>query len=290
MSRLAQIVLLCGVLLAANPLRAVVSVVDDAGRSVTLARPAQRIVSLSPHATELLFAAGAGARVVGAVSYSDFPAAAARLPRVGDAHALDLERIVALRPDLVVAWLTGNSRQQVDRLAASGIPVFFSEPRVAEDVATNLARLGELAGTTDAAGAAAARFRAELLRLASRYRGARPVTLFYEIWHTPPMTLNGRHFVSDILVRCGARNIFADIPALTPTVSLEAVIAAAPQVIATGAGAEALDFWRGRIEIPAARSGHLCEVDATRMHRAGPRLVAAAAQLCGCIDRARRAP
>lgn len=287
MSRLTAIALVCGLLLTASPLRAAVAVTDDAGRRVLLAQPAKRIVSLSPHATELLFAAGAGARVVGAVSYSDFPAAAARLPRVGDAHALDLERIVALRPDLVVAWLTGNSRQQVDRLTASGIPVFFSDPHVAEDVATSLARLGELAGTVDAARAVAARFGNELQRLSRRYRGAQPVSVFYEIWHTPPMTLNGRHFVSDILARCGARNVFADVPALTPTVSLEAVIAAAPQVIATGAGAEALAFWRGRLEIPAARNGHLCEVDATRMHRAGPRLVEAAAQLCGCIDRAR---
>ena len=290
MSRLAEIALLCGLLLGANPLLAAVSVIDDAGRNVTLARPASRIVSLAPHATELLFAAGAGARVVGAVSYRDFPAAAARLPQVGDARALDLERIVALRPDLVVAWLTGNSRQQVDHLTASGIPVFFSNPRVAEDVATNLARLGELAGTRATGRAAAARFGDALQQLASRYRGARLVSLFYEIWHTPPMTLNGRHFVSDILARCGARNVFADIPALTPTVSLEAVIAAAPEVIATGAGGEALSFWRGRIEIPAARNGHLCEADATRMHRAGPRLVEAAAQLCGCIDRARHGP
>lgn len=287
MSRLTAIALVCGLLLTAGPLRAAVAVTDDAGRRVLLAQPAKRIVSLSPHATELLFAAGAGARVVGAVSYSDFPAAAARLPRVGDAHALDLERIVALRPDLIVAWLTGNSRQQVDRLAASGTPVFFSDPHVAEDVATSLARLGELAGSVDAARVAAARFSDELQRLEGRYRGAQPVSVFYEIWHTPPMTLNGRHFVSDILARCGARNVFADVPALTPTVSLEAVIAAAPQVIATGAGPEALAFWRGRPEIPAARDGHLCEVDATGMHRAGPRLVEAAAQLCGCIDRAR---
>lgn len=290
MLKLGEFALLCGLLLMANSLRAAVSVIDDAGRRVTLPQPASRIVSLAPHATELLFAAGAGARVVGAVSYSDSPAAAARLPRVGDAHALDLERIVALRPDLVVAWLTGNSRQQVDRLAASGIPVFFSNPRVAEDVATDLARLGELAGTGDTARAAAARFRDELQQLTSRYRGARPVSVFYEIWHTPPMTLNGRHFISDILARCGARNVFADVPALTPTVSLEAVIAAAPQVIASGAGAEALNSWRSRPEIPAARNGHLCEVDATRMHRAGPRLAEAAAQLCSCIDWARHQP
>jgi iron complex transport system substrate-binding protein len=289
-----RLVGMCMVLLAAYLTAATaatvaaVTVRDDAGRTVVLQQPAQRIVSLAPHATELLFAAGAGGRLVGVAAYSDFPADAAALPQVGDAHALDLERIVALRPDLVVAWASGNSRQQVDRLAATGIPVFFSEPRVAEDVASNLQRLGALAGTAREAKDAAAHFRGALADLEQRYRGARPVSVFYEIWHTPPMTLSGRHFVSDMLARCGARNVFADLPALTPTLSVEAVIAAAPEVIATGAGAEAADFWRGRREIPAAHHGRVCEVDATRMHRAGPRLADAAAELCECIDGARR--
>ena len=269
---------------------AAVAVTDDAGRSVSLMQPANRVVSLSPHATELLFAAGAGSRVVGVVAYSDYPPRATRLPQVGDAHALDLERIVSLKPDLAVAWLSGNNRQQVDRLAASGIPVFYSEPRKAEDVASDLERLGELAGRASVAGEAAARFRARLGELEARYRDARPVTVFYEIWHTPLMTLNGRHLVSDMLARCRARNVFADAPALVPTVSLEAVIGAAPEVIATGAGREAFDSWRARKEIPAARRGNLCQIDATRMHRPGPRLVDATADLCACIDRARHSP
>jgi len=280
--------LLSGLLIASVAARAAIVVGDDAGRSVTLERPAQRIVSLSPHATELLFAAGAGARVVGVAAYSDYPPAATPLPQVGDAHALDLERILALRPDLVVAWLSGNSRQQVERLEASGIAVYFSEPRTASDVAANLERLGQLAGTDAAGRAAAQHYRAELAQLEQAYRGARPVKLFYEIWHAPVMTLSGRHFVSDILARCGAINVFADLPALVPTVSPEAVISAAPEAIASGAGAEAIAYWAARRELPAARSGALCAVDATRMHRAGPRLVAAARELCGCIAKARR--
>jgi iron complex transport system substrate-binding protein len=279
---------LSGLLIASVAARAAIVVGDDAGRSVTLERPAQRIVSLSPHATELLFAAGAGARVVGVAAYSDYPPAATPLPQVGDAHALDLERILALRPDLVVAWLSGNSRQQVERLEASGIAVYFSEPRTASDVAANLERLGQLAGTDAAGRAAAQHYRAELAQLEQAYRGARPVKLFYEIWHAPVMTLSGRHFVSDILARCGAINVFADLPALVPTVSPEAVISAAPEAIASGAGAEAIAYWAARRELPAARSGALCAVDATRMHRAGPRLVAAARELCGCIAKARR--
>jgi iron complex transport system substrate-binding protein len=288
MRRLPFVPLAWAFLIALAPAFGTINVSDDAGRSVTLAQPARRIVSLSPHATELLFAAGAGERVVGVAAYSDYPPDAAILPHIGDARALDLERIVSLKPDLAVAWLTGNNRQQVDKLAASGIAVFYSEPRRAEDVASNLERLGELAGTVEAGVNAAQRFRTGLRELQASYRGARPVTVFYEIWHTPIMTLNGHHLVSDMLGRCGARNVFAALPALAPTVSLEAVIAAAPEVIATGAGPEALEFWRRRREIPAARTGHLCQVDATRMHRAGPRLLDAARELCGCIDRARR--
>lgn len=269
--------------IGAAPARAAVVVSDDAGRVVSLPRPAQRIVSLAPHATELLFAAGAGARVVGVAAYSDFPPEAARLTQVGDAHALDLERILALRPDLVVAWLSGNSRQQVDKLAASGIAVYFSEPRRTGEIASNLERLGDLAGSAGSGRAAANRFRGELVELDHAYRAAPAVSLFYEIWHEPLMTLNGRHFVSDVLARCGARNVFADLPALVPTVSLEAVIAAAPQVIASGAGEAAIAAWRSRREIPAVRDGRLCAVDAVRMHRPGPRLMAAARELCACI-------
>jgi iron complex transport system substrate-binding protein len=277
------LVFLAAAMAAALPLRAAVTVFDDAGRKVSLQRAATRIVSLAPHATELLFAAGAGPRVVGVAAYSDFPPEAARLPQVGDAHALDLERIVALRPDLVVAWLSGNSRQQVEKLAARGIPVFYSEPARVEEVAANLQRLGQLAGSGEAGSASANRLRSELVELERSYRDAPPVRLFYEIWHEPLMTLNGRHFVSDVLARCGARNIFADLTPLVPTVSLEAVIAAAPQVIASGAGEAALAAWRTRREIPAVHDGRLCAVDAVRMHRPGPRLVAAARELCGCI-------
>jgi iron complex transport system substrate-binding protein len=282
MSRLLLVIAWLG--LSATSLAAV-EVVDDLDRRVALPRPAQRIVSLAPHATELLFAAGAGARVVGVAAYSDFPPEAARLPQVGDAHALDLERIVAMRPDLVVAWASGNSRQQVERLAQRGIAVFYSEPGRLPDIAASLERLGELAGTQAAALAAAARLRGELAALEAEYRGVPAIRLYYEIWHSPPMTVSGRHFVSDALARCGFVNVFAALEPLAPAVSLEAVIAARPQAIATGAGAEAAAFWRGRRDLAAP----VCEVDPSRMHRPGPRLAGAAREVCACLDAARRA-
>lgn len=265
---------------------AAIDVRDDTGKTVRLAAPAARIVSLAPHVTELLFAAGAGGHLVAATRYSDYPPEATQLPRVGDAHAIDLERILALKPDLVVAWSSGNNQTEVGRIAGAGIPVFISEPHHADDIATTLIRLGRLAGTEAPAAAAAARFRAELAQLSEDYRGAAPYRLFYEIWHQPIMTLNGRHMVSDVLARCGARNVFAAAPTLVTTVSLEAIIAAAPQAIASGAGDNALAFWRGRHELPAVRRGRVCGLDTSRMHRSGPRLVQAARELCACLGSA----
>jgi iron complex transport system substrate-binding protein len=279
--RIALLLLLPGIAAAA-------SVTDDAGRQVSLERPARRIVSLAPHATELLFAAGAGPAVVGVAAWSDHPREAATLPQVGDAHAIDLERVLALDPDLVVAWLSGNNRRQVERLEQAGLTVYYSEPSRLEEVATSLERLGELAGSAAAARAAAASFRAELAGIEADYRGRRPLRVFYEIWHEPPMTLNGRHFVSDALARCNVVNVFAALPALVPTVSAEAVVAARPEAIASGAGPEAIADWRALKQLPASRSGVLCASDPARMHRPGPRLLAATRELCACLDRARR--
>ncbi len=264
-----------------------VSVRDDSGRELRLAQPATRIISLAPHATELLFAAGAGTRVAAVAAWSDYPPEAAKLPQVGDAHALDIERIVALRPDLVVAWSSGNSASQIAQLEARGIAVFRSDPQRVEEVATNLERLGALAGTDATAALAARRFREGFTELARSHARRAPVKLFYEIWGEPLMTFNDKHIVSDVMRLCGARNVFGDSPLLTPTVPVEAVISAAPDLIISGTGAEVLQAWRRWPQIPAVKNAKLCTVDPAHMHRAGPRLLEGARELCNCIDAAR---
>jgi iron complex transport system substrate-binding protein len=195
-------------LIAALPAHAAVSVVDDAGETVTLAQPARRIVSLAPHVTELIFAAGGGDRIVGTVSYSDYPPQARDIPRVGDNKALDLERIAALKPDLIVVWRHGNAQKQTDRLRALGMPLFFSEPRKLDGIADNLEKLGTLMGTTPVAHRAATDFRQQVSTLRKTYAGRPPVTVFYQVWQQPLMTLNGEHMVSDLLALCGGRNLF----------------------------------------------------------------------------------
>jgi iron complex transport system substrate-binding protein len=263
---------------------------DDAGETVHLAAPAQRIVTLAPNATELVFAAGAGARIVGTVDTSNFPAAARTLPRVGDVHAIDLERIVALAPDLVVTW-PYTTPAQVALLRARGIAIFTADPKSIDGIAADLERLGELAGTDGEASAAAAAFRARIASLKSRYAGRRRLRVFYEIWDPPLYTIGGRHLISEAIALCGGENVFAALSLPAPEVSVEAVLAARPEAIIAGADGAArppwLDRWQRWPEVPAAKLGHLYVVDADLLHRDGPRFVDGAASLCEAIDAAR---
>ncbi len=287
----ALVLSLMGLLGATSAPAAGVQVRDDAGATLTLAAPARRIVSLAPHLTEHLFAVGAGSQVVGVVAYSDFPDAARQLPVVGDSAQLDLERIVALRPDLIVAWQSGNSAQQLQRLAALGLPIYRSESRELRDIAATLLRLGELTGHAATAIAQARRFETGIAALRERYAQRSEVRVFYQIWHQPLLTINGTHMISQALTVCGARNVFAELGALTPSVGEEAVLAADPDAIVTGAvpggAADGFDGWRKRKGLRATLIGNLLHVNPDTLHRQSMRLVEGAAELCQKIDAAR---
>lgn len=264
---------------------------DDTGETVRLAAPARRIVSLAPHVTETLYAAGAGAWLVGAVDYSDYPAAAKTLPRVGGYSKLDLESIAALKPDLVVGWASGNAPAHVARLRALGIPVYLSQPERIDDVAASLERYGELAGTQAVARAAAAAFRDRLQALRTRY-GARPkVRTFYQIWKQPLMTVGGTQVISDAIRLCGGENVFADLKPLAPQVTVEAVLAADPEaIIASGMGEarpEWLDDWRQWKTLTAVKRDNLFFIPPDLIQRHTPRLVEGAARLCAHLETAR---
>ncbi|WP_050466143.1 cobalamin-binding protein [Herbaspirillum chlorophenolicum] len=283
-------VFLFGAALSLSAASAAITVKDDLGNEVTLAQPARRIVSLAPHVTELLYAAGAGDRLIGASNFSDFPAAAAKLPSVGSFAALDLERVLSLKPDLVVAWHSGNKPSQLARLREFGIPIYESQPADFGMIADSLEKLSRLAGSESIGNTAAKDFRARWQALQTQYRGRTEVSVFYQIWSQPPMTLNGRHMVSSVLKLCGGRNIFADLPQLAPTVSVEAVLAADPQVILTPGDAkdQPLERWRQFPRLRAVRDGHLYAVNADWLNRAGPRVLDAAEQVCDLLDRARK--
>ncbi len=265
-----------------------VTVLDDTQRPVTLAQPAQRVVSLAPHVTEILFAAGAGARVVGTMAFSDYPPAARRLPRVGTHRKVDIEKLLTLEPDLVVGWHSGNPRTDLEQIERLGLTLFVSEPRRVDDIASNVLRLGQLTGADDEAARVAQRLHEGVRELTARYAHRAPVTVLYQIWGEPVITLNGNHLVSDLLGRCGGVNVFAELTALAPRVDVEAVLTRNPQaIIASGADAARptwLDAWRRWPTLEAVRHGHLYHIEPDVILRHTPRVLFGMERLCRLLD------
>jgi iron complex transport system substrate-binding protein len=207
---------------------------------------------------------------------------------MGSSSALDIERIVALKPDLVVAWSSGNSASQIARLRAIGIPVFESEPHQLETIATSLLRLSQLAGTEASGAAAADAFKARLAQLDATYRQKPPVRVFYQIWKKPLMTLNGSHMVSSVIALCGGQNVFGKLPQLAPTVSTEAVLQANPEVIfAADGGSSPSAGWRRFPGMAAVAADNLFTLTPNWMSRPGPRILDGAAELCQKLELAR---
>jgi iron complex transport system substrate-binding protein len=268
-----------------------IRLVDDSGRAVTLKRPAQRIISLAPHITELVFAAGAGDRIVGTVEYSNYPEKAKSIARIGDSALLDLERIVALRPDLILVWQHGNAQRQLDKLLSLGIPVFYNQPDKLPDIARSIESFGRLTGTEAAASAVAREFLAREAELRTRYAGRQPVRVFYQIWERPLMTINDEHLISDVIRMCGGQNVMGALTKLVPEISTEAVLDANPEVIA-GATAEVntrgrLDNWKAWPRILAVGRDNLFVVHTDLISRHTPRILDGARLMCEQLDSAR---
>ncbi|HJW02995.1 MAG TPA: cobalamin-binding protein [Azospira sp.] len=289
--RAACLALLALVLLAVAPARAEILLQDDTGATVRLAQPARRIVSLAPHVTENLYAAGAGERLVGTVDYSDYPDAAKKLPRVGGYSHIDLEAVAALKPDLVIAWDSGNAPGQVAKLKAMGIPVFLSQPNHIDDVAGQLEKFGQLAGSGSVANVAAARYHNKLAELRRRYSSRPPVRTFYQIWKQPLMTVGGGQIISDAIRLCGGDNVFGNLTQLASKVSEEAVLAANPEaIVASGMGESRpdwLDDWKRWKQMTAVVRDNLFFVPPELIQRHTPRLLEGAERLCQHLETAR---
>ena len=268
------------------------SVIDDRGRSIRLDHVARRIVSLSPHITELVFAAGAGDRLVGVVRYSDYPEAAKSIPDIGDSSSLDLERIIALKPDLVITWRNGNTASDIEKLEKLGLTVFATEATRLEDVSRLLRVTGKLAGTSAQAEPAASAYETELQQIKRNYGGRQQIRVFQLIWHQPLMTVNGKHIMSDIINVCGGINVFASAPSLTPVISAEDLLEADPQAIISSVSLEfaetgAWERLRQLSHISAVKSNHLFFVHPDLMHRQTPRMLQAAKTVCTQLERVR---
>ncbi len=263
-------------------------VTDDRGKRLTLPRPAQRIVTMAPSITEIVYAAGAGATLVGVARYSDYPPQAAQLPQVGDAARVDLERVMALRPDLVIGWKSGNQTADFERLERLGFTLYVAEPAALAAIPQLLRAIGALAGTRPAAQAAADEFERGIDGLRARY-GERPrVRVFYEIWHQPLMTVNGRHMISDVIRLCGGSNVFAGVGVLTPVVSLESVLAARPEVVLGGSSLttpeELSSVWGRYRSFSGLRDIKALYVDPDYIQRQTPRVLQGAQAVCEHLE------
>jgi iron complex transport system substrate-binding protein len=267
------------------------SVQDDNGNEVILDHAAQRIVSLAPHATELIYEVGAGGQLVGVSDASDFPAAATRLPSVGGAAGFDLERIASLHPDLIVAWASGNSRSQIEALRRLGLAVFESDPKNVDQIATSLTRLGQLTGHAQEGEAHAETFRRAIAALAPGRARLVRVKVFYQVWDPPLYTLGGPHLVTRLIEMCGGTNIFDDVAALAPEVSAEAVLTRQPDLIVTDPSQrEAVRAsWIARGMKRADEPARVAGIDPDLLTRPTARVAQGAAALCTAIDAARAA-
>ena len=278
-------------LLVSFEAHAAVHAIDDEGRTVTLPSPARRIISLAPHVTELLFAAGAGERIIATSRFSDYPPAALDIPRIGDSFAIDTERVLALKPDLIVVWLHGNSEAQLEQMRKLGIPVFSSEPRRLADIGATLRRFGTLTGNEAAAETAARRFERDVATLRERHAGRPIVRVFYQIAERPLLTINREHIIEDVLELCGARNIFAELGTLTPNVTAEAVAARDPEAIVTSAdepgNESSFAVWKRLTAMHATRKRNFIELHSDLISRQSPRIVEGAKTLCAELDRVR---
>ena len=261
-------------------------VTDDAGNTFNTIRPVRRIISLAPPITELLYSAGAGQYIVGTVSYSDYPAAAKKIKRIGSYNKFSIEEIIALQPDLIVAWDSGNPHHIVEKLKSLGYPVFINRPRHLEELPSIVKRLSLLAHTN--ADKPIADYLKKYNDLKKRYTNKRKVKLFYQYWNNPLMTINGQHIISDVMRLCGAENIFEKVKVLAPAVSVESVVQSDVEVIIVGGLQEQhkqwLNDWRKWKDLPAVKNKHLYNVNPDLLQRHTLRIIDGAKLICEKTD------
>lgn len=267
-----------------------INATDDLNNVFKFKTPLKRIISLSPHATELLFAAGASNQIIGAVNYSDYPEAAKKIPRIGGYNKLDLEKIIALRPELIIIWPGGNPADQLEEIKQLGIPTFASEPQLFEDVARNISTLGKILGTEPVSEPAANTFLKRLSLLRDTYKNRSSINVFYQVWNKPLMTINNGHLVSQIISLCGGVNIFGDLPTLAPRISIESVIGKNPDIIVAGMTEDRQDWltdWSQWKNLKAVKHQQVYPVNAELVIRQTPRALDGAQLMCETFDKAR---
>jgi iron complex transport system substrate-binding protein len=268
-----------------------VVVFDDNGQKINLEEPARRIISLAPNITEVLFYIGAGEQIIGADEYSNYPEAAKKIPRVSNYAAANYELILSLKPDLVIAWQSGNGDKIINPLRKLGIPVFVVETQKIDSIPSLFRRFGKLSGHQNMAEQRAVKFTQRLKTLRAEQAGKSLVRTFYQIWDEPLITLNGEHMVSDIISLCGGVNVFADAIPLVPYVNIESIVAADPQVIIAGGSQEDkpmwFESWQQWDGISAVIKKQIYLIPSDLMQRHSARILEGAELMCDHLDSAR---
>lgn len=286
-----------GVLAITFAARADYCATDDEGSRLCLEQRPRRIISLAPATTELLYAAGAGEQLLAVDRYSDYPPAAKTLAKVGGYPTVSIETLVAMKPDLVVIWAGGNAPRLVRQIKALGLASFSINARTLEAVAADIRSLGRISGNESQAALYADRFTARLERLRRAYQGQPPVRVFFEIWRNPLMAIGGQQVINSVIELCGGRNIFADVPAPAPVISMEMLLAGNPDAIIasvpegqTAASRQAMvAYWRQWPMLSAVRKNQLFAVASDLIARPGPRILDGAEQICQFLQTVRAA-
>ncbi|MBU1392505.1 MAG: cobalamin-binding protein [Gammaproteobacteria bacterium] len=254
-----------------------------------LANPAKRIIALSPHAVEMLYAIGAGDKIVATTDYADYPEAAKKIPRIGGYYGIQMERVMELNPDLIVVWDSGNKAEDINQLRTLGFNLYGSDPKTLEGIAKELEELGQLTGHVEEASKAAAAYRAELIRLRVENAKKSEPKVFYQLWSTPLMTVSKNSWIQQIISVCHGQNVFYDAASDYPQVSLENVLLTLPEVILQSeeeGNVKGVD-WSQWPEIPAVKNQHIYQLNADLLHRATPRALLGVQALCDALDKAR---
>lgn len=273
-----------------------ISVVDFSGRTVSLEAPAKRIIALAPHVVENVFSAGAGDSLVGVVAHSNYPAKALSLPIVGGYAKMNLEKILELQPDLVIAWESGNSNNSVARIQELGFTVYLDQADKLHDIAKSIRDIGILAGTQETAHSVADTYLAKLASMQSQGRHKQPVSTFYQVWHSPLRTINGKHIISDAIALCGGTNLYADQITVAPIINIESILERDPEVIIASGISDALDErenewkndWKKWPSLTAVKRDNLYFVDPDHIQRHTTRIILGLEKICQQMELARQ--
>jgi len=264
---------------------------SDVAADVKSKQNIQRIVALAPHIVEMLFDIGAGDKIVGTVAYADFPKAALEIPRVGSYHGMQIEKILALAPDLVIVWKSGNSQSDIDKMKRLGLNVVFSNPENINDVATELRYFGQLIHHQTQAEVVALAYELRLKKLRVENMNKQAVPVFYQLWSEPMMTINGTTWINQLIEVCQGVNVFADNATPYPKLSIENVIVAQPHLMIlpdeNSDKPQPIIDWSKWPEIPAVKNDKFIHVDADLLHRFSTRMLSGIEDMCEKIDQHR---